>query len=334
MTWASAVAVGALVSSGLLVACASGAKWEKVHIASDYRKPVRVMVTVEARATGVDLREEINEFARVLCEELETHGITARIGARRAGWTHAHLKVTGWDPGDQAKRYFSGFGDGEGHFVVEVELSRPDEATALAGRVRAHVSGGPLGGESVVAVKSAALFLAEAIATGSVDPSADHSMPVVALGEMADERQKSTARAGDRPAPSATASAMPSAPGRTSYSAPSECPSQDAFERLAFGQDGNPGPARGTEQRQSFAIQIAVSTGKVTGTLEIHAADGSVGRREIIGRQCEEVTAALALMVAMAVNPSRAIAPLPSSQEPSRTPSRPATDSGPDGGEE
>jgi hypothetical protein len=76
------------------------------------------------------------------------------------------LSVTDWDPGDRAARYFGGFGAGEGHIVVEVEVRRPGETAALEGQVRAYVSGGFLGGESSDAVRAAAVLIGDAIATG------------------------------------------------------------------------------------------------------------------------------------------------------------------------
>jgi hypothetical protein len=125
-----------------------------------------VHITVTADAQGEDLREAIEELTTALRDDLTSRGIVAEVGPPRVPSPEASLRVAEWQPGDQAARYFIGFGAGEGYVLVEVDVKTADGSPLLQGQVRGHVSGGFFGGSSMEAVRAAAHSIAAAIATG------------------------------------------------------------------------------------------------------------------------------------------------------------------------
>ena len=96
-----------------------------------------------------------------------------------------------------------------------------------------------------------------------------------------------------------------------SYSAFAGCPDEARFlqgvtartERIRRAAEGEPARA--------FVIAVTRDTSTVRGVLVIAGLDGAVSRREVTGDSCEEVTSALALITALAVNPLAATAPVP-----------------------
>jgi hypothetical protein len=137
-----------------------------MQVAPEYRPPAQVHITVTADAQGEDLREAMDNLAMELCAELELRGIKAEWGPSRVATPRASLRITGWEPGEQALRYFVGFGAGEGHIVVEVDVTTSGEANVLSGEVRGFVTGGFFGGSSTDSVRAVASSVAEVIATG------------------------------------------------------------------------------------------------------------------------------------------------------------------------
>ncbi len=96
-----------------------------------------------------------------------------------------------------------------------------------------------------------------------------------------------------------------------SYSAFAGCPDEARFlqgvtartERIRRAAEGEPARA--------FVIAVTRDTSTVRGVLVIAGLDGAVSRREVTGDSCEEVTSALALITALAVDPLAATAPVP-----------------------
>ncbi len=98
---------------------------------------------------------------------------------------------------------------------------------------------------------------------------------------------------------------------RLSYSAFAGCPDEARFlqgvtartERIRRAAEGEPARA--------FVVAVTRDTSTVRGVLVIAGLDGAVSRREVTGDSCEEVTSALALITALAVDPLAATAPVP-----------------------
>jgi hypothetical protein len=105
----------------------------RTHVAQGYQPARRLTVTVVADTTGEDLTEAVAEFTRTLADQLKSRGIDATIAAGPAAPPAAQIDVEEWNPGNQALRYFVGFGSGEGHMTVAVHVTGPDGADALQG---------------------------------------------------------------------------------------------------------------------------------------------------------------------------------------------------------
>ena len=101
------------------------------------------------------------------------------------------------------------------------------------------------------------------------------------------------------------------------------------LEELAV-QDPNVRAATSDERAPLLVVRITRTTrGTEHGRLVIEDADGAVSRREVDGETCESVLAALALMSAVAVDPSASLPPAGASS-PSSQPAKAGAASGPD----
>jgi hypothetical protein len=158
-----AAALVALLACGAHLGCA-GAEWKHKQVASSYPHLRQVHIAVTADAQGEDLREAVEELTTTLRDDLTSRGIVAEVDSPRVPSPLASLRVTEWQPGDQAARYFIGLGAGEGHVLVEVAVTTADGSPLLQGQVRGYVSGGLFGGSSMEAVRAAAHSIAGAIA--------------------------------------------------------------------------------------------------------------------------------------------------------------------------
>jgi hypothetical protein len=116
---------------------------------------------------------------------------------------------------------------------------------------------------------------------------------------------------------------------RLSYSAYAGCQDESRFlqgvtartERIRRAAEGEPSRA--------FAVAVTREPSTVRGVLLITGLDGTVSRREVTGDSCEEVTSALALITALAVDPLAATAPVPPPAAPGPSSSGAAGDAGP-----
>src|SRR5258708_7104152 len=118
--WLAVLVVGAV-----LVAC-SGAEWKGPQVAPGYQPAKQLSVAVVADTSGEDLKEALEEFESTLHDELKSKGIEASMVTGVAAPPGAQLSVTEWKPGSRAARYFAGFGAGEGHITVVVNVTRAD----------------------------------------------------------------------------------------------------------------------------------------------------------------------------------------------------------------
>jgi hypothetical protein len=106
------------------------------------------------------------------------------------------------------------------------------------------------------------------------------------------------------------AQALPTArvePIRIAYHAPARCPDEAQFLGEVFARTPLARSAAEGEAAREFAVDIADgSDGALSGSLEIHSTDSPVSRRDITATRCDELVSALALMVALAVDPEGA----------------------------
>jgi hypothetical protein len=106
------------------------------------------------------------------------------------------------------------------------------------------------------------------------------------------------------------AQALPTArvePIRIAYHAPARCPDEAQFLGEVFARTPLARSAAEGEAAREFAVDIADgSDGTLSGSLEIHSADSPVSRRDMTATRCDELVSALALMVALAVDPEGA----------------------------
>ena len=106
---------------------------------------------------------------------------------------------------------------------------------------------------------------------------------------------------------------------RITYDAPAGCPDRDAFEAAVRERLPTARFATGTEPAaRSFTIAIAATDDGYTGALT--AGDGGAARR-LAAHQCNDVVTALALITALAIDPSAAVSAV--APPPTTTPARP-----------
>jgi hypothetical protein len=107
------------------------------------------------------------------------------------------------------------------------------------------------------------------------------------------------------------AQALPSVrvePIRIAYHVLPQCPDETQFLGEVSSRTALARKAADGDAAREFVIDITEGpNGSLSGTLEIHSADGAVNRRAIAGGRCAEVVSALALMVALAVDPDGAL---------------------------
>jgi hypothetical protein len=112
-------------------------------------------------------------------------------------------------------------------------------------------------------------------------------------------------------------------PIRLDYTAPGGCPSRDAFvERLR---------ARTTRFREAgerdaprvFTVEIDAQGDAAKGRLSVRSRDGSSASREVRASTCEQVGAALVLIVAVAIDPLALVGTAPETNAPEPPPVAP-----------
>jgi hypothetical protein len=233
--------VGALVLCAPLVAC-NGVEWKNPQVAAGYQPGNQLNVAIVATTKGEELREALDEFTTTLRDELKSNGIDVRFVQGAAVPPAAQLNVTSWDSGSRAVRYFIGFGSGQAHITVVVNVTRADGAPALRGQVRGYVKGGIFGGSSMIAPREAATAIAQAIASGKLTSDDGvlpneapvawvvPAQPVLSAGQLPAPVAQPAPPAG-QPAPPVAISAPPlPAPAPVAAAAPAPVPVQPAVE--------------------------------------------------------------------------------------------------------
>jgi hypothetical protein len=102
-----------------------------------------------------------------------------------------------------------------------------------------------------------------------------------------------------------------------SYSATAEgCPSRDAFLERLRARTTRFREANEGEPSRLFAVELASSGEGSKGKLTVHARDGSRATREVRTGTCDQSAAALALVVAVAIDPQALLEPAPKNEPP------------------
>jgi hypothetical protein len=91
---------------------------------------------------------------------------------------------------------------------------------------------------------------------------------------------------------------------RVQFSAPEGCPDATAFLRALRLRTGRFQLGSSTERARLFMATITQTKTSVDGSLEIQGPGSEVSVRSVSGRTCNEVTSALALMTALAIDPN------------------------------
>ena len=91
----------------------------------------------------------------------------------------------------------------------------------------------------------------------------------------------------------------------------SVCVDEASFVAIVRARTDRFRPAESSEGHRRFRVGVSGGRGAYTATLEIDGADGPSTRRTIHGANCEAVSAALATMVALAIDPAGEGAPAP-----------------------
>ena len=91
---------------------------------------------------------------------------------------------------------------------------------------------------------------------------------------------------------------------RIQFSAAKKCPDGTAFIRALRQRTGRFQLVSGAEQTRVFVVTITRADSFVAGRLEIQGPGTEISLRNVSGNTCDEVMAALALMTALAIDPS------------------------------
>ena len=105
---------------------------------------------------------------------------------------------------------------------------------------------------------------------------------------------------------------------RIQYSAPRRCPDGTAFMRALRQRTGRFQLFSGAEQTRVFVVTITHADALFSGHLEIQGPGTEVSLRNVSGKTCDEVMAALALMTALATDPNALSPTAPSPASPSQ----------------
>jgi hypothetical protein len=99
-------------------------------------------------------------------------------------------------------------------------------------------------------------------------------------------------------------------PVRVEYQGPPVCPSESAFFDAVLARTPRARRAPDSAPARTFVVDLKSSNDESTGRLLIRAVDGTSTEREVTGDTCDEVVSALALITALAVDPSAVTRPM------------------------
>jgi hypothetical protein len=90
------------------------------------------------------------------------------------------------------------------------------------------------------------------------------------------------------------------------HTAPAECPPSSELRTQIWSRTPRARLAQAGERARTFAVSITQEGGTYQGRLRVEGTDGSVATRALSGATCAEVSEALALVAAMAIDPPAA----------------------------
>jgi hypothetical protein len=91
---------------------------------------------------------------------------------------------------------------------------------------------------------------------------------------------------------------------RIEYTAPAGCPDAAAFMRSLQARTAHFRQVAADEQTRVFVVRVDAQGSAFSGRLEVHSPDGSTSVRSVDAAVCDEVSDALALMTALAIDPN------------------------------
>lgn len=100
------------------------------------------------------------------------------------------------------------------------------------------------------------------------------------------------------------------------YEGPERCPRREAFVAQVEARTNRARWVEAAPGVRRFGVELSADDGVARGVLTLRDAAGTEARREIDGQSCEEVVAALALITALAIDPSARTAPIPAAPGP------------------
>jgi hypothetical protein len=116
----------------------------------------------------------------------------------------------------------------------------------------------------------------------------------------------------------------PGQPFRLEYWAEGHCPDAAEFARQIQSRAPRLRPAEGAEPALGFYAELSERAGSATGRLTARRPDGREVTREVRGTTCDDVVTALALIAALAADPSQPVAvPQTRPAAPAPPPSKP-----------
>jgi hypothetical protein len=101
------------------------------------------------------------------------------------------------------------------------------------------------------------------------------------------------------------------------YVAPPTCPREDEMRARLAARTMKTRPLQPGERGRQFDLEVAATGEGARGRVTIKSPDGGAVARQITGKTCDEVVAAMVLVTALAIDPRAALGPLP---EPSAAP--------------
>lgn len=107
------------------------------------------------------------------------------------------------------------------------------------------------------------------------------------------------------------------------YDAPGNCPADAAFRaeiRARTPRLDQPPPDGG---RHTYAAKLREDGSRFVGELTITDPDGTSGVRQVVGDRCDDAASALALIIAIGIDPNASTAPAPAAPPSRRPPTRP-----------
>ncbi len=96
-------------------------------------------------------------------------------------------------------------------------------------------------------------------------------------------------------------------PIRLEYTAPSGCPDASEFGRRVFGRTSKARAAEEAEAARTFVVLIETSGTETQGSLVVREDGMSTLARRVTGKNCDEVSRALALATALAIDPEASL---------------------------